>query len=167
MPPSLICAVNLSLFRSLRAIVGPQNSVDLGTCLVALSIEDCRPACYDEKAMAVDHNQVSTRIIQEYVPGRQVTIAHIIANPDKSLCQRVGLEDAAAIGMMTLTPGESAIIAGDLALKAADVTIGFLDRFSGTLVITGSLVSVQTAVDTANRGLETILGFYPARVTRS
>jgi ethanolamine utilization protein EutS len=56
--------------------------------------------------------KASTRIIQEYVPGRQVTIAHVIANPDKPLCQRVGLEQADAIGIMTVTPGESAIIAG-------------------------------------------------------
>lgn len=42
---------------------------------------------------------ISTRIIQEYVPGRQVTIAHIIANPDKPLCQRVGLNEAEAIAL--------------------------------------------------------------------
>ena len=114
-----------------------------------------------------DHEQVSTRIIQEYVPGRQVTIAHIIANPDEPLCQRVGLNKAEAIGIMTVTPGESAIIAGDLALKAANVEIGFLDRFSGTLVINGRLSSVMTALESANRGMEEILGFYPAPVTRS
>lgn len=114
-----------------------------------------------------DHDQVSTRIIQEYVPGRQVTIAHVIANPDKPLCRRVGLTEAEAIGIMTVTPGESAIIAGDLALKAADVEIGFLDRFSGTLVINGRLSSVITALESANRGMEEILGFYPASITRS
>lgn len=111
--------------------------------------------------------QVSTRIIQEYVPGRQVTIAHIIANPDKPLCQRVGLSEAEAIGIMTITPGESAIIAGDLALKAADVEIGFLDRFSGTLVVNGRLASVQAALEAANNGLADILGFYPAPITRT
>ena len=114
-----------------------------------------------------DHEEVSTRIIQEYVPGRQVTIAHVIANPDKPLCQRVGLNEAEAIGIMTITPGESAIIAGDLALKAADVEIGFLDRFSGTLVINGRLSSVLSALEAANRGMEEILGFYPAQITRS
>ena len=113
------------------------------------------------------HEQASTRIIQEYVPGRQVTIAHVIANPDKPLCQRVGLNEAEAIGIMTVTPGESAIIAGDLALKAADVEIGFLDRFSGTLVVNGRLSSVQSALEAANRGMEEILGFYPAPITRS
>ncbi len=110
--------------------------------------------------------QSPTRIIQEYVPGKQVTIAHVIANPDRALCKRVGLEDAEAVGIMTLTPGESAIIAGDLALKAADVKIGFLDRFSGTLVLVGDLSSVEVALEAANQGLATMLGFYPARVTR-
>jgi ethanolamine utilization protein EutS len=114
-----------------------------------------------------DHDQVSTRIIQEYVPGRQVTIAHVIANPDKPLCERVGLSDTEAIGIMTITPGESAIIAGDLALKAANVEIGFLDRFSGTLVINGRVSSVVSALEAANKGMQDILGFYPAQITRS
>lgn len=114
-----------------------------------------------------DSDQATARIIQEYVPGRQVTIAHVIANPDESLCRLVGLDSAEAIGMMTLTPGESAIIAGDLALKAANVRIGFLDRFSGTLVVTGGLVSVEVATEAANRGLAQILGFHPAPITRT
>jgi len=110
---------------------------------------------------------VTSRIIQEYVPGRQVTIAHIIANPDRPLCKRVGLNDAEAIGIMTVTPGESAIIAGDLALKAAEVEIGFLDRFSGTLVVSGRLSSVTRALEAANTGLHEVLGFYPAPITRT
>lgn len=112
-------------------------------------------------------DEVSARIIQEYVPGRQVTIAHIIANPDVALCQKVGLDDADAIGLLTLTPGESTIIAGDLAMKAADVRIGFLDRFSGTLVVTGRLTSVQVAIEAANNGMADLLGFHPARITKS
>jgi ethanolamine utilization protein EutS len=109
----------------------------------------------------------TSRVIQEYVPGRQITIANIIANPDRELCKRVGLVTTEAIGLMTVTPGESAIIAGDLAVKAADVQIGFLDRFSGTLVITGRLSSVELALEAANRGLQEILGFFPARITRT
>lgn len=114
-----------------------------------------------------DTDHATTRIIQEYVPGRQVTLAHIIANPDETLCRLVGLDEADAIGILTLTPGESAIIAGDLALKAADVRIGFLDRFSGTLVITGRLVSVEVAAEAANFGLQKVLGFHPAPMTRT
>ncbi len=110
-------------------------------------------------------DQPLTRIIQEYVPGKQVTIAHVIANPDRELCRRVGLEEAEAIGILTVTPGESTIIAGDLALKAADVEIGFLDRFSGTLVLVGDLSSVEEALEAVNEGLCSLLGFHPARVT--
>jgi ethanolamine utilization protein EutS len=68
---------------------------------------------------------------------------------------------------MTVTPGESAIIAGDMALKAADVEIGFLDRFSGTLVISGRLSSVITALEATNSGMQTVLGFHPAKITRT
>ena len=111
--------------------------------------------------------QPLTRIIQEYVPGKQVTIAHVIANPDRDLSSKVGLEQAEAIGIMTVTPGESAIIAADIALKAASVEIGFVDRFSGTLVVVGDLSSVEAAIEAANQGLERILGFQPAPITRA
>lgn len=107
------------------------------------------------------------RHLMEYVPGRQVTIAHVVANPDAELCEKVGVDKADAVGILTVTPGEATIIAGDLALKAADVRIGFLDRFSGTLVLCGGLTGVEMAVRAANEGLEAILGFFPARVTRS
>ncbi len=75
------------------------------------------------------------RIIQEFVPGKQVTLAHLIAHPGAELAKKIGVPESGAIGIMTLTPGETAMIAGDLAMKAADVHIGFLDRFSGALVI--------------------------------
>ena len=32
-----------------------------------------------------------TRIIQEFVPGKQVTLAHVIANPDPHLYPKIGL----------------------------------------------------------------------------
>ena len=34
------------------------------------------------------------RIIQEFVPGKQVTLAHVIASPDKNLYVKLGLIDA-------------------------------------------------------------------------
>ena len=83
------------------------------------------------------------RIIQEFVPGKQVTLAHLIAHPGAELAKKIGVPESGAIGIMTLTPGETAMIAGDLAMKAADVHIGFLDRFSGALVIYGSVGAVE------------------------
>ena len=43
------------------------------------------------------------RIIQEFVPGKQVTLAHLIAHPGEELAKKIGVPDAGAIGIMTLT----------------------------------------------------------------
>jgi ethanolamine utilization protein EutS len=107
------------------------------------------------------------RIIQEFVPGKQVTLAHVIAQPVLDIYARLGLEESGAIGIVTLTPGETAIIAADIATKAATVSIGFLDRFSGSLVISGDVSSVDTALREINRVLETILGYTPCKITKS
>lgn len=108
-----------------------------------------------------------TRIIQEYVPGKQVTLAHVIASPVEDIYERLGIEGKGAIGIATLTPCETAIIAADIATKASDVEIGFLDRFTGSLVISGDVASVETAMKAINMTLETLLGFTPARITRT
>ncbi|CAA0117109.1 Ethanolamine utilization protein EutS [BD1-7 clade bacterium] len=107
------------------------------------------------------------RIIQEYVPGKQVTLAHMIANPGEELCVKVGVHHAEAIGILTLTPGETAIIAGDIATKAASIEIGFLDRFSGALVIAGSIGSVSEALDAVARVTREVLDFSVCEVTRT
>lgn len=109
------------------------------------------------------------RMIQEYVPGKQVTLAHLIANPDSVIFEKLGLmtEKHDAIGILTITPSEAAIIAVDLATKAGDVQIGFVDRFSGSVVMTGDVSSVESALIAVLRGLETILGFSSTTVTRT
>ena len=63
------------------------------------------------------------RIIQELVPGKQVTIAHLIAHPDEDLAKKMGVPGAEAVGILTLSPREAAMIAGDFATKAASVQI--------------------------------------------
>lgn len=93
------------------------------------------------------------RIIQEFVPGKQVTLAHFIAHPGVELAKKIGVPGAEAIGIMTLTPGETSMIAGDLATKAANVNIGFLDRFTGALVIYGSVGAVEEALQQTVNGL--------------
>lgn len=109
------------------------------------------------------------RMIQEYVPGKQVTLAHLIANPQKSIYQSLGLEDEAhdAIGILTITPGEAVIIAADVATKAAEVEIGFLDRFGGALVIMGDVASVESAVNNVLHVFETVLRFATTEITHS
>lgn len=109
------------------------------------------------------------RIIQEYVPGKQVTIAHIIPNPNASLYRKLGMVGDAygALGILTITPSEVAIISADTAVKAAQVEIVFVDRFSGSLVLSGSTSAVEASVRAVVDMLENTLGFTPCKVTRS
>ncbi|EGO64759.1 ethanolamine utilization microcompartment protein EutS [Acetonema longum] len=107
------------------------------------------------------------RVIQEYVPGKQVTLAHLIANPKRELCDKLGLAGSSAIGILTITPCEAAIIAADMATKAAAVEIGFLDRFTGSLVITGAVSAVETALLQVTHLLADGMGFTGARLTQS
>ena len=60
-------------------------------------------------------NENKQRIIQEFVPGKQVTLAHLIANPDTSLYKKLGVigTPEGALGIMTITPSEGAIIADE------------------------------------------------------
>ncbi|USG65540.1 BMC domain-containing protein [Brevibacillus ruminantium] len=111
--------------------------------------------------------QERSRVIQEFVPGKQVTLAHVIANPDQMLYTKLGIAEAGAIGILTLTPTETAIIAADIATKAANVELGFLDRFTGSLIVVGDVSAVEMAVEAVNRVLHEKLRFTPALVTKS
>ena len=105
------------------------------------------------------------RIIQELVPGKQVTIAHLIAHPDEDLAKKMGVPGAE--GILTLSPREAAMIAGDFATKAASVQIGFVDRFTGALVIQGSVASVEEALRYTVKALHDVLGFAACETTKS
>ncbi|SHH86574.1 BMC domain-containing protein [Clostridium grantii] len=107
------------------------------------------------------------RIVQESVPGKQITIAHVIAAPMPDIYERLGIDEKGAIGILTLSPYETAIIAADIATKVADVEIGFLDRFTGSVVINGDVQSVETALEAVNNTLKDMLGFTPATITRT
>lgn len=50
-----------------------------------------------------------SRIIQESVPGKQVTIAHVIASPGPEIHERIGVPSGESIGILTLSPEETAI----------------------------------------------------------
>lgn len=107
------------------------------------------------------------RVVQEYVPGKQLTLAHLIANPKRDLCEKLGLVTSSAIGILTITPCEAAIIAADIATKTADVQIGFMDRFTGSLVITGNVAAVEAALGQVIHVLRDGLGFTGPKLTKS
>jgi ethanolamine utilization protein EutS len=112
------------------------------------------------------------RIVQELVPGRQITLAHIIANPDPILYQKMGLDPSldynkAAIGVLTVSPAETAVITADIALKASGADLGFVDRFSGTLIITGSVSEVEASFNAITDYFRDVLKFSVCDVTRT
>ena len=118
------------------------------------------------------HGEMKQRIIQELVPGKQISLAHIIANPDSVLYTKLGLDPSvdysrSAIGIMTVSPAETAIIMGDLALKSSGVEIGFVDRFSGSLIVTGTVSEVEASVHAILEYVGEKLGFTVCPVTRT
>ena len=77
------------------------------------------------------------------------------------------IEAEGALGILTITPSEGAIIASDVASKAAGITVGFVDRFNGSLIITGLVADVETALQGVMDVLCKEMGYTPTQMTRS
>ena len=110
-------------------------------------------------------------IIQEHVQGKQITLAHIIGSPRPIVYKKLGLNPdidygSSAIGIITVSPPESAVIASDISVKSGDVYLGFVDRFSGSLIITGRLSEVETAINEIVTYFRDDLGYACCDVTR-
>ena len=88
------------------------------------------------------------RIVQELVPGKQITLAHIIANPDGELYEKLGLDPKVAI-------------------KSAGVSLGFVDRFSGSLIVTGTVSQVEASTTAILEYTENKLGYEVCSITRT
>ena len=112
------------------------------------------------------------RIIQELVPGKQITLAHIIANPDQVLYQKLGLNPTveyskSAIGVLTVSPAETAIIMADIGIKSAGEELGFVDRFSGSVIVTGTVSEVESSIQAILQYVENTLGYTVTPITRT
>ena len=68
---------------------------------------------------------------------------------------------------MTISPSEATIIAADIATKTSEVTIGFIDRFSGSVVVTGDISSVESALNEVVEVLGNMLNFTSTKITRT
>ena len=117
-------------------------------------------------------SQDKERIIQEFVPGQQITLCHIIANPGETLYTKLGLDpqtdySRSAIGVLTIIPYEGAVIAADISMKSSGAEIGFVDRFTGTLIITGSVSSVEAAFTSVREYFVNKLHYECCEVTKT
>ena len=116
------------------------------------------------------------RMTRVRVPGKEVCLAHVLNQSQACIYQNLGLhigvhegEDHTgdAVGMIRFTPWEAVVVAADVAMKSADVQIGFMDRFCGSLILTGGLTEVQTAVEEVVRFFSEVLGFKTCAIHRS
>lgn len=116
------------------------------------------------------------RMTRMRVPGREVCLAHVLTPADKCIYQNlalhIGVHDGEdhtgeTIGMIRFTPWEAVVVAADVAVKSADVQIGFMDRFCGSLILTGGLSQVQTAVEEVVRFFREELNFSTCEIHKN
>lgn len=117
-------------------------------------------------------SDVKQRIVQELVPGKEISLAHIIAAPDKTLYVKLGLDPnmdyaKSAIGVLTVSPAETAIIMADIAIKSSGIDLGFVDRFSGSLIITGTVSEVEASIQAILGYVHSKLGYKVCEITRT
>ena len=115
------------------------------------------------------------RMTRLRVPGKEVCLAHVISSTQTCVYQNLGLhigvhegEDhtGESVGLIRFTPWEAVVVAADVAMKSADVQIGFMDRFCGSLILTGGLSEVETAVEAIVRFFRDVAGFHTCEIHR-
>lgn len=110
------------------------------------------------------------RMIEEYVPGKQITLAHIIANPDRSLLGSLSLAAADtgdAVGIVNITPGEAVLIMGDIAVKTSGVKVALVNLSDGSLIITGTVSQTEAALSAMVDYAEQKLKFEGCEITKT
>lgn len=120
--------------------------------------------------MAYEHDE-QIRIVQETVAGKEITFAHVMGGPDQIVYQKLGLNPqvdyrSSAIGIMNMTPPESAVIASDIAVKSGNIYLGFADRFTGTLIITGEISDVISALTEIVTYFRDEMGYVVCKITK-
>ena len=132
-----------------------------------------------EKLFQNDYEELKgkrLRLTRVRVPGKEVCMVHVISRSDtciyENLALHIGVHEGEdhtgeSIGLIRFTPWESVVAAADIAVKSADVEIGFMDRFCGTLILLGNLSSVQTAVEEVVKFFDEKLGFRTCEIHRS
>ena len=116
------------------------------------------------------------RMTRVRVPGKSIDFAHVFPPSDsvvyKNLALDIGVHEGEdhtgqSIGIIRMTPWEAVVVATDVAVKAADVEVGFMDRFGGALIILGGLSQVLTAIEEVVRFFRDELNFDVCEIHKS
>lgn len=116
------------------------------------------------------------RMTRVRVPGKSIDFAHVFTPSDsvvyKNLALDIGVHEGEdhtgqSIGIVRMTPWEAVVVATDVAVKAADIEVGFMDRFGGALIILGGLFQVLTAIEEVVRFFRDELNFDVCEIHKS
>ena len=116
------------------------------------------------------------RMTRVRVPGKSIDFAHVFTPSDsvvyKNLALDIGVHEGEdhtgqSIGIVRMTPWEAVVVATDGAVKAADIEVGFMDRFGGALIILGGLSQVLTAIEEVVRFFRDELNFDVCEIHKS
>ena len=116
------------------------------------------------------------RMTRVRVPGKSIDFAHVFTPSDsvvyRNLALDIGVHEGEdhtgqSIGIIRMTPWEAVVVATDVAVKAADIEVGFMDRFGGALIILGGLSQVLTAIEEVVRFFSDELNFDVCEIHKS
>lgn len=116
------------------------------------------------------------RMTRVRVPGKSIDFAHVFTPSDsvvyRNLALDIGVHEGEdhtgqSIGIIRMTPWEAVVVATDVVVKAADIEVGFMDRFGGALIILGGLSQVLTAIEEVVRFFRDELNFDVCEIHKS
>lgn len=112
------------------------------------------------------------RLQVEYVSGIQITYAHILAHPDPYILEDLQLgpfpdPDKVSLALLNCMPVELVPIVVNLALDHANVEMGIVDRFMGTVMFTGTFSECKAALQGVLGWLRTHLDIMLPEITVS
>ena len=116
------------------------------------------------------------RMTRVRVPGKSIDFAHVFTPSDSVVYKNLALDicvhegedhTGQSIGIVRMTPWEAVVVATDVAVKAADIEVGFMDRFGGALIILGGLSQVLTAIEEVVRFFRDELNFDVCEIHKS
>lgn len=114
--------------------------------------------------MPENNNEIE---MQQNVPGKQLTLNHMIVEPESQVMSKLNLEDKPypAIGIVSVTPGDAAIIAADTAVKYTNVNLEGLNNVTGTVIVGGDIESVMNSLNEIKSVLCDCMGFAGGHIT--
>lgn len=136
--------------------------------------EELMEMIFQEKYEELKSDQL--RMVRIRIPGSEMMLSHIVGVSRPEVYRNLGLhigvhlgEDhtGETLGLLQFTPWESVVVAADIAVKTADVQIGFMDRFNGSLILTGERENVRVAIEAIRQFFDEVLKFGMCELTEN